>query len=207
MNDSEKTNRARVLLLGDSIRQSYQPLVVQRLKARAEVVGPEENGQFSEYTLQSLDRWLAELGKPDVVHWNNGIHDVGHNPGRTPAQIPLDAYLANLRSILGKLRETKARIIWATTTPVHPNRPFVSNEWSWRKEEVDKYNDAAIELMRSEEVPINDLHSLIASNCDDLLGEDMLHLSEHGVNACAASVAAFIRIVLDLPERNTEAPS
>ena len=37
----------KVMLLGDSIRLSYQPLVAERLAGKAEVVGPQINGQFA----------------------------------------------------------------------------------------------------------------------------------------------------------------
>ena len=70
----------KVLLLGDSIRMSYQPHVARLLSDRAEVVGPVDNCQYSLYTLSSLDRWIAALGKPDIVHWNNGIHDYRTQP-------------------------------------------------------------------------------------------------------------------------------
>ena len=43
----------KVLLLGDSIRMSYQPLVAQLLEGRATVVGPADNCQYSLYTLSS----------------------------------------------------------------------------------------------------------------------------------------------------------
>ena len=102
---------------------SYQPHAARLLARTGRVVGPAENGQYSRYTLDSLDRWIRELGRPDVVHWNNGLHDVGHNPDRTPIQFPLDEYAANLEAILDNLREWTPRVIWATTTPVHPDRP------------------------------------------------------------------------------------
>ena len=38
------------------------------------------------FTLSPLNRWIAELDEPKVVHWNNGIHDCGHNPDRGPTQ-------------------------------------------------------------------------------------------------------------------------
>jgi len=62
-----KANRPKVLLLGDSIRLSYQPAVAKKLASVAEVVGPEENCQFASYTLSSLDRWIERLGKPDIT--------------------------------------------------------------------------------------------------------------------------------------------
>jgi len=193
--ESEMTQprRPRVLLLGDSIRMSYQQAVAELLDGSAEVTGPAENCQFSRYTLESIDGWIAELGTPDIVHWNNGIHDVGHNPGRRPVQFPLEAYLANLRGILAKLRRARAAIIWATSTPVHPKRPIKATEWSWRNEEIDAYNAAACQLMASQGVTINDLHGIIAAAPDTLLAEDMLHLSSAGVPAAASAVAEAIK--------------
>jgi len=183
----------KVLLLGDSIRMSYQPPVTSLLKGSADVVGPDENCQFSAYTLASLDRWLDQLGLPDIVHWNNGLHDVGHNPDRSPIQYPLDEYISNLKAIVNKIRNTKAKIIWATTTSVHPNRPFTTDSWAWRNEEIDQYNDAALDLMRDEGISVNDLHSVINSNVDKYLSEDMLHLSENGIKKCAEAVSEFIK--------------
>ena len=53
----------RVLLLGDSIRMSYQPLVAEILAGKAEVVGPADNCQYSLFTLSSLVRWIGALGE------------------------------------------------------------------------------------------------------------------------------------------------
>ena len=70
---------SKVMLLGDSIRMSYQGLVAETLSADGhQVWGPPENCQFSLYTLASLGGWLTQFPDPDVVHWNNGLHDIGH---------------------------------------------------------------------------------------------------------------------------------
>ena len=73
----------KILLLGDSIRMSYQPIVAKTFQEVADIVGPADNCQYSLYTLASLERWLKQLGDPDIVHWNNGIHDSGYNPARS----------------------------------------------------------------------------------------------------------------------------
>ena len=187
---------SKVLLLGDSIRMSYQPHVVRMLDGEADVVGPADNCQYSLFTLSSIDRWVGELGIPQVVHWNSGIHDAGHNPRRSPVQIPLEMYRANLQFILEKLRLFTSRIIFATSTPVHPDRPFLEAEWSWRNGEIDKYNDAARTLMESEGVPINDLGEVVWKNYGAFLSEDQLHLSTAGQLACAHAVADRIRPAL-----------
>ncbi|HUT23884.1 MAG TPA: SGNH/GDSL hydrolase family protein [Sumerlaeia bacterium] len=184
--------KTKVLLLGDSIRMSYQPRVTEILAGRAEVVGPEENCQFSAYTLDMLDGWIERLGAPKVAHWNNGLHDAGHNPQRTPAQYSVETYVANLAAILRRLRRSGAAVIWAATTPVHPNRPFSPTEWSWRNEEIDRYNAAARQLMEAEGIAVNDLHGVVARDPQRHLCDDMLHLSETGIQRCAEAVAAAV---------------
>lgn len=178
----------KILLLGDSIRMSYQPHVARMLGDKAEVLGPEENGQYSLYTLSSLGRWIEGIGENDIVHWNNGLHDAGHNPSRSPVQIPIDMYRANLAFILRGLKAVTPSVIWATTTPVHPEKPFKDTEWAWRNEEIDQYNAVATELMESEGIRINDLHSLVSNNVAEFLDEDQLHLSAAGQKACAQAV-------------------
>lgn len=190
------TSLPKVLLLGDSIRMSYQPHVARLLHAKATVVGPAENCQYSLFTLSSIDRWVYQLGQPDVIHWNNGLHDCGHNPGRCPVQIPIDIYRGNLDFIFKSLAAMTTKVIWASTTPVHPDRPFQDTEWAWRNDEIDKYNAAARKLMRSHGVPINDLHGLVWANVSEFLSEDQLHLSEAGQNACAKAVADAVSRLL-----------
>jgi len=185
----------RLLLLGDSIRLSYQPLVAELLSGRAQVVGPAENCQYSEYTLNRLDAWLEELGRPDVVHWNNGLHDIGHNRLRVPMQFPLADYLGHLQQILARLRQTGSRIIWATSTPVHPSEPVPGDQWSWSNEDIVRYNAAARELMGREDVPVNDLHALVWADAERYLADDRLHLSAAGQSVCAEAV---VRAVNDI---------
>ena len=186
----------KVLLLGDSIRQSYEPIARKKLSGKAQVVGPKDNCQFSLYTLASLGRWIEDLGQPKIVHWNNGLHDCGHNPGRSPLQIPIEMYIGNLEFILKQLRDITPHVIWATITPVHPKRPFTTDAWSWRNEEIDRYNQAASELMNKYDIAISDLHKLVFDKVDEYLSEDQVHLSEAGQEACANAVVDKISIYL-----------
>ncbi len=186
----------KVLLLGDSIRQSYEPIVRMKLSDKAQVVGPKDNCQFSLYTLASLGRWIEDLGQPKIVHWNNGLHDCGYNPVRNPIQIPIEMYIGNLEFILKQLKDMTPNIIWATSTPVHPKRLFTTDAWSWRNEEIDQYNQTARELMNRYDVPINDLHKLVLEKVDEHLSEDQLHLGEAGQEACATAVVDKINAYL-----------
>ncbi|MCM8756964.1 MAG: hypothetical protein NC911_07510 [Candidatus Omnitrophica bacterium] len=73
-------------------------------------------------------------------------------------------YRANLKLILNRLLTLPARVFWATTTRVHPDRPFSDAGWSWRNDEIDRYNAVASSLMEARGVPINDLHTLVWGN-------------------------------------------
>ena len=188
---------SKIMLLGDSIRMSYESRVTEALEQTGhQVWGPPENGQFSLYTLSSLGRWLAEFPSPDIVHWNNGLHDSGYNPARSPLQIPIDVYADNLRFIGQRLGETGATAIFATSTPVHPTRQFSDESWSWHNDEIDSYNEAARAIMAELAIPINDLHALITSDYDRFLAADKLHLSETGQQACSDQVLGSIRELL-----------
>ena len=51
----------KILLLGDSIRLNYMPMVCKNLYGRAEVYGPEDNCRYAKYTLWCLSDWLQLL--------------------------------------------------------------------------------------------------------------------------------------------------
>jgi len=187
----------KVMLLGDSIRMSYQPLVAEMLADRAEVVGPAVNCRFSLFTLTSIPDWVGVLGRPDVIHWNNGIHDAGHNPARSPVQIPLEDYVGNLRRIVRHVRTNLTpRLIFATSTPPHPDKPFSEKGWSWRQGDIERYNAAARRVMEEFDVPVNDLHALISADPDRLISDDQLHLSDAGKSLCAEAVAKRVTEML-----------
>lgn len=183
----------KILLLGGSIRLNYQPEVERLLKGRAEIIAPAENCQYSLYTLSSLDRWISGLriaDGVDLVHWNNGMHDVGHNSRRCPHQIPLSMYTENLCLILPRLRFISNKVIWATTTPIRGQRVDNTTGWYWEDWEINIYNEEATAAMQSAGVPVHDLHKLISDH-DEYLAPDGIHLSDVGKKACGQSVVDF----------------
>ena len=84
-----------VVLVGDSIRMAYAPAVAERLKGKARVISPEENGGDSTNVLEHLDEWVIAR-KPAVVHFNAGLHDLKRDSKTGAVQVPLDRYEANL---------------------------------------------------------------------------------------------------------------
>ncbi|MBI4893423.1 MAG: SGNH/GDSL hydrolase family protein [Acidobacteria bacterium] len=106
----------RVLLIGDSISMGYTPVVRERLRGRANVHRIGENGGPTSNGVAKVDAWLGTF-EWDVIHFNFGLHDLKvMDDGKR--QVELDQYEANLRKIAARLKETGAKVIFATTTPV-----------------------------------------------------------------------------------------
>ncbi len=190
----------KVMLLGDSIRMSYQPLVAELLAGKAEVVGPSVNDRFSLFTLTSIPDWVGIFGKPDLIHWNNGIHDAGYNPARSPVQIPLEDYVGNVQRIVKHVRNNLTpKLIFATSTAPHPDKPFSDKGWGWKQGDIERYNEAAKQVMAELDVPVNDLYGLVNADPDRMLCDDQLHLSEEGKKLCAEAVAKCVAEMLAAP--------
>jgi len=146
--DPDKPN---VLLIGDSISIYYTDTVRRLLAGHADVFRTPMGPGKAETLFASLDEYLAE-GKWDVIHFNSGLHDFARTKG-TAAD--LQKYRENLKVIISKLRKTKAKLIWANTTPV-PEKATVTSDIR-----CQKYNATAKNLMQAEGIPINDLYSAI----------------------------------------------
>ncbi len=196
----------RVLILGDSISIGYTPLVRELLKDLAEVVRPvkddgsPENCEGTTKGVQELERWLGD-GKWDVIHFNFGLHDLKHidpetgknsmNP-KDPQQAPLKKYRQNLDDIVERLKQTGAHLIFATTTP-YPN-PV---DGPLRKPgEPQKYNEAALKVMKKHQVQVNDLYSFVKPQMEKLMIKKNVHFTDEGSRALAGEVVRFIKPVI-----------
>lgn len=100
----------------------------------------------------------------DVIHFNHGVWDqmtldpkTGKSvePGKGIIRTSIEDYEKNLRSIVARLRQTKATLIWASTTPILVGTPpgYVGGEM------VDKYNEVAAKIMKENGVIIDDLNA------------------------------------------------
>ena len=194
-------NKKSVVLIGDSIRLSYQPTVQQALADCADVWGPEENGGHSVNVLIQLPYWiLNRQPTPDIIHINAGLHDLKtvYYGGRENV-VPLEHYRANVATILRTIRgRTNARVIWATTTPVNDVRCHIPHaQWNYFDRydaDVIAYSAAARDVCRQLNVPVNDLHALVvAAGADRLLTEDGVHFNDAGQAQLGATVASAIR--------------
>lgn len=174
----------QVLLLGDSLRMGYEPKVRKYLEGKAEVSGPEENGRWAGYTLNSLRFWIPNLPTPDVIHWNNGLWDLGddYNIGR-PFSLPEEYESALERTVivLNKLFPN-AKIIMATTMPT--SNPDTSG--------IENYNEIIKKVASRHDIPVNDLFALVKDDILKIVSEDNIHFTDEGFDMVGKEVAGVI---------------
>jgi hypothetical protein len=98
----------RVLLIGDSISRGYTQDVRKAMAGKANVHRAPENCGPTANGVKKIEIWLGD-GKWDVIHFNFGIHD-----RKTPAA----DYEQRLETLIARMKQTGAKLIFATTTPV-----------------------------------------------------------------------------------------
>lgn len=197
--------KPRVLLLGDSISIGYTPLVSEMLKGEAIVTRPlrangkPENCQGTTHGVQRIDTWLAKDGGSwDVIHFNFGLHDLkrvdpetgkNSNDPKDPHQADPATYERQLRRIVAKLKETKAKLIFATTTPVPPGGVKPYREVS----DPERYNRIARKVMKEHGIAINDLYAFAKPRLQALQQPVNVHFNRAGSKALATQVVKAIR--------------
>ncbi|WP_298865635.1 SGNH/GDSL hydrolase family protein [uncultured Gimesia sp.] len=142
-----------VLIIGDSISIYYTDTVRRLLAGHADVYRTPMGPGKAETLFESLDEFLSN-GRWDVIHFNSGLHDFARHKG---TEENLQKYRDNLNIIIGKLRGTGAKLIWASTTPVPPKAPASITD----DIRCQKYNATAQTLMNELGIPVNDLYSAV----------------------------------------------
>jgi len=188
----------QVILVGDSIRQGYEPVVAATLAGAAEVSGPQDNGGDSSNVVAHLDEWVIEPG-PDIVHVNAGLHDIKREFGSTERQVPIDLYRQNLETLFRRIQdESDAEIIWATITPVNGAWHHQVKGFDRFEADVLAYNRAALDAAAHFGVTIDDLFQVVVDGGrDKLLSEDGVHFAKAGYAVLGKAVAASIRARLE----------
>ena len=180
----------KVTLLGDSIRLiGYGTQVPKLLGERFSVFQPEDNCRYCKYTLRGLFDWEEQMRGSDIIHWNNGLWDVCDlfGDGLFSNQ---EEYAAEIGRIADVLLSRYKKVVFATTTPVHPDYKYNKNS------DIIRYNEIAIDVLSKKGVIINDLYSLVSSDIQKYIcDEDKIHLSEEGIRVCSEQVANIIREV------------
>lgn len=200
----------KVLIIGDSISIGYTPFVNEMLKGEAAITHNRGNAQHTAFALTNLNAWIGKT-KWEVIHFNWGLHDLCYknpqskNPqSKNPNQrdkvngrilVPIDQYERNLETLVERLRQTGAKLIWASTTlvPEGEDGRFVGDDL--------KYNAVAERVMKKHGISINDLHGLSAKFPPELFtAPGNVHYTPEGYKKLAAQVVEEIRRVIKSSE-------
>ena len=199
----EKNILPKVLIIGDSISIGYTPPLTDMLRGKAEVIHNPGNAAHSAYGLENLDAWLGDT-KWDVIHFNHGLHDLKYvdDTGKNVfakeqghQQIPVEQYAKNIEAIVLHLKETGAKLIFATTTPFTGNLNNPVREIA----DVATYNAAALEIMKAHAVTVNDLCAFVEPRLAELQHPMNVHFMDIGSAALARETAKPILRALGLP--------
>jgi lysophospholipase L1-like esterase len=138
-------------------------------------------------------------GSWDVIHFNHGVWDQAYldpatgkraEPGQGRIRTPIEDYEKNLRTIVARLKQTGATLIWAHTTPILEGTPpgYVGGEM------VDQYNAVAAKVMEENGVIINDLNA----ECRRM-GKPQ-NLNVHDVGDLSPKVTEVVKAALEARE-------
>ena len=152
----------RVFLFGDHIRMGCGRYVREGHAGLAEIYYARENPRFAADALLGFDKWIeAEVDPRTVtmIHFNCGTGDMTRLPdGETLT--PMNIYLDNVLRVIARMQKLcpRARIIFATATPVVENlydRPLRIHRTN---EDTIAYNKAAVSILGPMGIKINDLY-------------------------------------------------
>lgn len=211
-----KPTLPNVLIYGDSISINYTEEVRRQLDGKANIYRLHDNGGTSGSFLRKMKDLHTTMRDPlldkpwnfdwDVIHFNAGIHDLTYRreddgerdkvAGKLTTPIP--QYKKNLEEIFAYLRQLapKAKLIFATTTPIPEDEP------GRIADDAVRYNEAALEVIRKHpDIAINDLHALTKPNHAAWWRKPGdVHYNEAGSIAQGVQVAKVIREALPRPE-------
>ena len=171
----------KIVLFGDSQRQTfcgYGKRVEEVLRSEGhEVFQPEDNGRFTKYLLRQIVDFKKEIQDADIIHFNAGHWDVGVMFGSDNEPFTsLEEYIANLRRIVAELKLITPHLIFATTSPVRPGHINETNEM------IEKYNAAAVKLMKELDVRVNDMYNVVLPQIEECIKgkPDCVHQTDKG---------------------------
>ncbi len=190
-----------LLLIGDSIRAGYDKSVKKTLSGKVNVIFPEENCRFASYVLRNFHEWFGELNAKDidVIHWNAGLWDCLRLFGEEP-QTPLDVYAYYIERICIRIKKLcpNAKVVFATSTKVISEQ--MSDNFKRYNEEIEKYNEAAVSIVKKYGFEINDLYALSASLPNELHSDPVHYYTPEATRVLTNRVLSVVSPMLGLDE-------
>jgi len=188
-----------VLLVGDSIRIGYAPMVKQQLANKAIVKWPDENCEDSGKILNNIEKYI-EVNKPDLIYINCGLHDIKSERGTNNKKIPIETYENNLNKIISIIKSKNIKILWATTTPVIEEWNNKIQSFDRLNKDIIQYNAIASKVMFSQGIRVIDHYQVIEkADKQAAFKKDGVHYTDKGSEILSAKVSQeIIKLLMDI---------
>lgn len=185
---ANETKLPRVLLIGDSIVRDYYPEVEKRLSSKAFVARLSTSRFISDPVLLKEIELVLDGTKFNVIQFNNGMHGWQHTEAEYRKAFP--KFLKTIRACA-----PKARLIWATTTPLREGKGVTyDTNAQYSDERIAARNAIAAEIVTAQNIPTDDLNSAMRGHPE--YHSDNVHFNSQGIQIQAAQVTAEIEKLL-----------
>ena len=191
----------KLLLIGDSIRMTYDKSIKRTLEGKANVLSPEENCRFASYVLRYFHEYFEDVKGEDidVIHWNAGLWDCLRLFGEEP-HTPIDVYGYYIERICIRIKKLcpNARVIFATSTSVLSEK--MDPNFKRYNEEIEKYNEVARNIVKKYGFEVNDLYALSIKLPDEAHSDAVHYYTPMGTEAFTNQVLSFVAPALEIDE-------
>ena len=175
--------------------------VKKTLEGKVNVIYPDENCRFASYVLREFHEYLKDVKDEDidVVHWNAGLWDCLRLFGEEP-HTPIDVYAYYIDRICVRIKKIcpNAKIIFATSTRVISEK--MSKDFKRYNEEIEKYNEAAVNVVKKHGFKINDLYAVSASLPEEAHSDPVHYYTPMGTEAFTNQLLSCVLPELGIDE-------
>ena len=190
-----------LLLVGDSIRMGYDKSIKKTLEGKVNVISPEDNCRFASYVLRYFHEYLKDVKGEDidVIHWNAGLWDSIRMFGEEP-HTPLDIYEYYIERICIRIKKIcpNASVIFATSTKVISEK--MNGIYKRYNEEIEKYNEVAVKVVKKYGFKVNDLYALSATLPEEAHSDVVHYYTPIGTEAFTNQVLSVVLPELGIDE-------
>ena len=175
--------------------------VKKTLEGKVNVIYPDENCRFASYVLREFHEYLKDVKGEDidVVHWNAGLWDCLRLFGEEP-HTPIDVYAYYIDRICVRIKKIcpNAKIIFATSTRVISEK--MSKDFKRYNEEIEKYNEASVNVVKKHGFKINDLYAVSASLPEEAHSDPVHYYTPMGTEAFTNQLLSCVLPELGIDE-------
>ncbi len=201
-NKKGEVKMKNLLLIGDSIRMGYDKSVKKTLEGKVNVIFPDENCRFASYVLRYFHEYLNGIKGEDidVIHWNAGLWDCLRLFEEEP-HTPIDVYAYYIERICIRIKKLcpNAHVIFATSTKVLSEK--MNKNFKRYNEEIEKYNEVAVNVVEKYGFKVNDLYSLSVTLPEEAHSDAVHYYTPAGTEAFTNRVISFVTQCLGIEEK------